>query len=527
MTMAKSRLNMLFRLVVGVAVILHVFGAVRMWGYTVDDAYITFRYSEHLAQGLGPSINFAGDAPVEGYTSPLWMLLLAGAYFITPDLPTAAKILGLALNLGTIGIMAAVIRGWVSGYGSLVGAAFGILWTAACYPLVASSVEGLETPLAGFLTMLTVWVLFSDFSRRGVWVAMALLQIGLYLTRPDLLLGVVGIAFLWIFGALPHDGRGWKTRVIQAALCYGCVAGVIALHMIWRHHYYGHWMPCTFYAKAGGTMEHVRFGFHRINVFFLGQTRTDLLLILQPFVLTLALAREGRKALKVYLLLVLLIAVRFLFYLYSGGEIMGFFRFLTPAIPVMGLLWSWSINHLTGVAAGLPNCPRGAFRPDLIFVVCLACGFAFLQLRRCHSPRAQDNLPLHQAVGQWLCRNARPGWTVALGDVGIVFYIAKHFRVLDILGLNDYHIAQLPGAWIPTKPSPKVDVDYVLAKRPEVIVIRRIEEKTLAAIEADIERSTRFQAGYVPVERRDWLHVYLRSDLVPERDGSGDARPPR
>ena len=40
-----------------------------------DDAYITFRYSDHLANGLGPNWNSTGH--VEGYTTFSWMALLA------------------------------------------------------------------------------------------------------------------------------------------------------------------------------------------------------------------------------------------------------------------------------------------------------------------------------------------------------------------------------------------------------------------------------------------------------------------
>src|SRR3990172_9773666 len=41
-----------------------------------DDAYISFRYSDHLARGLGPNWNSEGR--VEGYTSFSWMAILAG-----------------------------------------------------------------------------------------------------------------------------------------------------------------------------------------------------------------------------------------------------------------------------------------------------------------------------------------------------------------------------------------------------------------------------------------------------------------
>jgi len=44
-------------------------------GSLIDDAFIFFRYADNLLAGLGPVFN-AGER-VEGFTSPLWLLLLA------------------------------------------------------------------------------------------------------------------------------------------------------------------------------------------------------------------------------------------------------------------------------------------------------------------------------------------------------------------------------------------------------------------------------------------------------------------
>lgn len=64
--------------------------------YTIDDAYITFRYSRNLAEGLGFVYN-AGER-VLGTTTPLWSLLLAGSYGLgLDDLPRVSLVLsGLA-----------------------------------------------------------------------------------------------------------------------------------------------------------------------------------------------------------------------------------------------------------------------------------------------------------------------------------------------------------------------------------------------------------------------------------------------
>ena len=50
---------------------------VREYWFLSDDAFISFRYSRHLADGLGLVWN-AGE-PVEGYTNFLWVLLMAAS----------------------------------------------------------------------------------------------------------------------------------------------------------------------------------------------------------------------------------------------------------------------------------------------------------------------------------------------------------------------------------------------------------------------------------------------------------------
>src|SRR5262245_50506835 len=73
---------------------------------TLDDAYITFRYARHLAEGYGfGAWNHAGEH-VEGYSSLLWMLLLAGAARLGIDVRVASKVLGIAAALIVIAALA-------------------------------------------------------------------------------------------------------------------------------------------------------------------------------------------------------------------------------------------------------------------------------------------------------------------------------------------------------------------------------------------------------------------------------------
>src|SRR6476659_3933890 len=78
---------------------------VLLWRVTLDDAYITFRYARHLAEGYGLGAwNHTGER-VEGYSSLLWMLLLAGAARLGVDVRLASKVLGVAAALVVIGAL--------------------------------------------------------------------------------------------------------------------------------------------------------------------------------------------------------------------------------------------------------------------------------------------------------------------------------------------------------------------------------------------------------------------------------------
>jgi len=78
--------------------------------FPVDDAFITFRYSQHLADGLGPNWNSTGH--VEGYTSFLWMALLAALSKAGLDIVDAARVLAYVTTLGTMLAVLAIWRLW-------------------------------------------------------------------------------------------------------------------------------------------------------------------------------------------------------------------------------------------------------------------------------------------------------------------------------------------------------------------------------------------------------------------------------
>ena len=64
----------------------------RVWVYTVDDAYISFRYARNLVEGLGLVYN-PGER-IEGYTNFLWTLMAAAGMSVGLDPAVLVKWLG-------------------------------------------------------------------------------------------------------------------------------------------------------------------------------------------------------------------------------------------------------------------------------------------------------------------------------------------------------------------------------------------------------------------------------------------------
>ena len=101
------------------------------WHYVNDDAYITFRYSRLLAEGIGPYYNVGEH--VEGYTNFLLMLLLAGAARVADPtlLPAIAKTVGVLCGAGCVLLTWRIVRIVVARHPLLSPCANQLGWIAA------------------------------------------------------------------------------------------------------------------------------------------------------------------------------------------------------------------------------------------------------------------------------------------------------------------------------------------------------------------------------------------------------------
>ncbi len=121
-----------------------------------EDAFIAFRYARNLAEGHGLTFN-PGEQGVEGFSSMLWVLLLALSHPLQPDMARAAALLGLVCTLGTLALVASI----AGGRGAYAWVPIALLATNVSVARYASS--GMETSLAMLLVSAAAW----SWAREG------------------------------------------------------------------------------------------------------------------------------------------------------------------------------------------------------------------------------------------------------------------------------------------------------------------------------------------------------------------------
>jgi arabinofuranosyltransferase len=209
--------------------------------HLVDDAYIVFRYAEHVRSGLGFVWN-PGGPPVEGISDLGWMLALV-PFAGTAALPAAAKLLG-ALGLAFALWWTARAHGLGLPGASAPERALLPLLLVSQAELVYYSLAGMETGLAAALLAGYLLACAAGRFRLGGGLAGALI-----LVRPEAIL--VPLFHLALASWRPDGDRGAARRLrhgLAAAL------GVAVLLAGWRLATFGVPWPNTFLAKPPGTI---------------------------------------------------------------------------------------------------------------------------------------------------------------------------------------------------------------------------------------------------------------------------------
>lgn len=425
-------------------------GCVLWWPRTTDDAYITFRYSQHLARGLGPVWN-PGER-VEGYTSPSWMALMALVILAGLDPVTVSKLFGAASTAALLLLLYRDLRGrgivnW--------GAALAALAVGSSVVMQIWSVSGLETNAYALLFYAGLSRLARQEEEPASTAGVSALLAAAALTRPE------GLAF-WSAGLVlvaldPHPRKARRLAL------YAAPGAILVIHLLWRLSYYGVPLPNTYYAKTGGGAALWLQGWHGLQGFILHRAHVAWIIVAVAGLIAGLVWRGTRRGVAVMGLAVVL----HLAYVVSvGDDGLRIHRFYAPILAPLAYLAA----HLFRRGADARATVAGVL--GLAVTVSLSAATVRAEL----APLAREAALAYREgnikLGRHLARTRPRETLLAVAAAGAIPYYSR-LPVIDMYGLSDATIAHAPF------PDPgrgrlmKWDNAYVLSRRPELIVINR------------------------------------------------------
>ncbi|GAB4137992.1 MAG: hypothetical protein Fur0037_03450 [Planctomycetota bacterium] len=429
-----------------------------LWPYVSDDAFISMRYAQRLAEGHGLTWN--DGERVEGYSNLLWTLATA-----------------LGMRLGLEGLLTVRLLGGICAGGALFVLAFGTrprcladgpacfgatLMVAACPPLAVWTTGGLEGPMVLLFGCTGLVLLLPALEGERVGrarLALAGVPFGLLcLARPDAPLWVGSTALVAGFVWFLDCGISRAASRLSAVLFAPFLA--IAGQLWFRLSYYGDLWPNTAYVKVGISRHSIEAG----AAYLAGAGAAHAGLLLFALLEMLLLLRaSGWRIVAVLALPVLLFAG---YLLLIGGDHFPGWRMAFPMLAPLALLGA---NGLRSMARA------GLLRSALAWILALLLPTLQIWITR-RDPRTRaageetwewDGKAQAECLGRAFA-SRRP--LLAVDGAGVLPYYSR-LPCLDMLGLNDREIARTapPRLEVFTPGHVRGNGPYVLARQPDIV----------------------------------------------------------
>lgn len=300
--------------------------------WVCDDAFISFRYAENLANGHGLRFNL--DEKVEGYTNFLWTVFLSMGFLFKVDPIPLSQHPGINFYIGTLLALFFVSRKIHKQFIPLAFAGFAVHKHGQIF-----ATSGLETSLFTFLVTLAYSIAIVWKERNFYTLSFFLLALS-GMTRPDgmIFYAILGLYILWTQSKNLNFPEIFKQSLIIHAPLYL----LFIPYWILRYLYYGHFFQNTFYAKSA-SLSYFEQGFKYIALYF----QAYYVFTFIPILVLLWLWRMKSSNQKfssnkevhfipVTILLLTTIGVYTLYIAKVGGDFM-FGRFLIPITPLLYL----------------------------------------------------------------------------------------------------------------------------------------------------------------------------------------------
>ena len=441
--MKPKHMNLKLKKIIYLALLLGIviLGIYLTWEFVIDDAYITYRYSENWAQSGKITWNPGDQPPVEGYTNFLWMALLAIGIKEGLSPIILSKVLGITAFLF---ILFQIKRTTIL---QSVSVRYFLLIMLVCMPQTYFHINsGLETMLYAslLLAIFLQLVLFSWGEKINLQALLAGCLL-LPMIRPE-----GALMSLFALGVILSRQRDRKT--IFWIIVLFLVPGLI--YFTWRYWYFGYLLPNTFYVKFGNLQQ---------GMIWLRKTALRLI----PLFVILALLgkqafqpgqQKQKSFLSIYLIVIVLCSIPYI----SSNLMMDYAnRFFYHFLPVVVVGFGYLLEQLISSRTGNWTQTRLRWMQYGFY------GLMFFALyRESHlkslSLYSHNLIYCHQYLGEGLRALPIPKEyrTMAVGDAGAIPYFSQ-WNCLDYVGLNDRKIAHRS-----INPS-----DYLSERKPSLVLI--------------------------------------------------------
>jgi hypothetical protein len=410
---------------------------------TIDDAFITFRYTRNLLEGNGPVFN-PGER-VLGTTTPLYMGLLAIVSLPLGGPQAPFPVIAMVINaladafacLLLIGIgreLRFPAAGWAAA----------LLW--AISPMsVTFAVGGMETSLYIFLLLAVFY-----FRLRGRLDVMSWLSGLAFLCRPDALLLIIPVWIELFFRLAQRSGlRTAVGKILRVSLP---VSAIILGWFAFAYGYYGTLLPHSMLAKSVAYLLDPKAGLIRMiqnyaTPFFEHLTfGTWVILVTAPLYLFLSgIGTLGAERLRPGEGAAAGLLFPWIYFLvFTVANPLIFRWYLAPPFPFLFLSIFIGVAVLLRMA---PTARPGRTRiPAILFgAVVLSCFLLYIRGWTFHPDHGSTHPApemayirlelLYRQAADDLAPRLLPGQTVAAGDVGVLGYYLEA-PILDTVGLN-------------------------------------------------------------------------------------------
>jgi arabinofuranosyltransferase len=404
----------------------------------VDDAMISMRYAQHLAAGHGLVWNI-GEAPIEGFTNPGWVLLMALLHtFRVPQdsISLAVMLISAAILIANAVVVHRICLELVpTGHVAPVLAA---TITAFYFPLVFWSLRGMEVGLLVLLVDLAVLAALQfrpDLPSAAVGLGL-LLSAALLVRLDAIIQAAVILAYVIAF----------KGSLRQGWLCASIVAMTLIAILLLQDAYFGNMLPNTYYQKmAGGAIDE---RLKRGVLVFMQYALWDVFLMILVVAAGLLRFRELRSP--EALLLAGLFAAQCLYSVWVGGdyaepEAASANRFVAQGVPALIILFAIVVERGLAGAVLAKKGPDPAWPAGMVIGVATLLLISGMQWYRW----ADENAPLLRSdirrvrAGLAIAAFTSPDAVIAVHAAGQIPYYSQR-TTIDLLGLNDAIIARGP-----------------------------------------------------------------------------------